>query len=66
VELYGGENSAVTAVSADETAFAQRAILFTIQVSEPVSSKALSITLLSLTLSVFDKNNFPKVLRFIE
>ncbi|PLW42534.1 hypothetical protein PCANC_08601 [Puccinia coronata f. sp. avenae] len=31
VELYGGENSAVTAVSADETAFAQRAILFTIQ-----------------------------------
>ncbi|OAV99047.1 hypothetical protein PTTG_02415 [Puccinia triticina 1-1 BBBD Race 1] len=31
LELYGGKNSAVTAVSADETAFAQRAILFTIQ-----------------------------------
>ncbi|KAA1138417.1 hypothetical protein PGTUg99_005563 [Puccinia graminis f. sp. tritici] len=32
-ELYGGKNSAVTAVGADETAFAQRSILFTIQVS---------------------------------
>ncbi|PLW33450.1 hypothetical protein PCANC_17855 [Puccinia coronata f. sp. avenae] len=31
VELYGGKNSAVTAVPADETSFAQREILFTIQ-----------------------------------
>ncbi|EFP88804.2 uncharacterized protein PGTG_14143 [Puccinia graminis f. sp. tritici CRL 75-36-700-3] len=31
LELYGGKNSAVTAVGVDETAFAQRAILFTIQ-----------------------------------
>ncbi|POW21571.1 hypothetical protein PSHT_02281 [Puccinia striiformis] len=31
VELYGGKNSAITAVGADETAFAQRAIFFTIQ-----------------------------------
>ncbi|KAI9614649.1 hypothetical protein H4Q26_009034 [Puccinia striiformis f. sp. tritici PST-130] len=31
VELYGGKNSAVTAVGADETAFTQRVILFTIQ-----------------------------------
>lgn len=31
VELYGGKNSAVTSVPADATAFAQRAILFTIQ-----------------------------------
>ncbi|KAH9470958.1 hypothetical protein Pst134EA_004868 [Puccinia striiformis f. sp. tritici] len=30
-ELYGGKHSAVTAVDADETAFAQRSILFTIQ-----------------------------------
>ncbi|WAR54670.1 hypothetical protein PtB15_4B287 [Puccinia triticina] len=31
LELYGGKNSAVTTVPADGTAFAQRAILFTIQ-----------------------------------
>lgn len=31
MELYGGKNSAVTAVAADETSFAQREILFTIQ-----------------------------------
>ncbi|WAQ82080.1 hypothetical protein PtA15_2A393 [Puccinia triticina] len=30
-ELYGGKNSAITAVRPDETAFAQRSILFTIQ-----------------------------------
>ncbi|KAA1094404.1 hypothetical protein PGT21_020273 [Puccinia graminis f. sp. tritici] len=38
LELYGGKNSAVTAVGADETAFAQRSILFTIQFYASTSS----------------------------
>ncbi|KAA1071161.1 hypothetical protein PGTUg99_006605 [Puccinia graminis f. sp. tritici] len=39
-ELYGGKNSAVTAVGADETAFAQRSILFTIQFYARSSNKS--------------------------
>ncbi|OAV99593.1 hypothetical protein PTTG_09620 [Puccinia triticina 1-1 BBBD Race 1] len=61
-ELYGGKNSAVTAVGEDETAFAQRSILFTIQFY--ASSKNASLpypaegfTLLDNMVDIIVNNN---------